>query len=406
MRSSTIWTKDFTRLLVSNAFFFGGFHMLLPTVPLFASDMGGSKTQIGLIAGVFVFSSVITRLFTDLAVGTIGKCYCLLAGIVIALLSSLVYPLAPSVDVLLCIRLLHGVGFGLGTTFYIAIISDIIPADRRGEGLGYFGLATTLAMAVAPATGLWLAKAYGFDVMFLMSAGWEMLAIICLAGCALPGRTSDRDLRRGSTIESSTFGRGRLVDIFVEPGTVFLAILVVLMGIAYGSVLNFIALYATELGLANPGYFFISGTLCIFLSRVGTGRIYDRKGPGWIILPGAALLLGGVFLVAQTTSMTSYLAASAFYGLGIGMLFPALQAGIINAVAPRRRSAASATFSNALDLGLGGGSVLLGMYAEKSGLSAAYLAAAATMMVFVVIYAWHVAFPKGALAGETVTEEE
>lgn len=400
----TIWSNNFTGLVLSNGFFFGGFHMLLPTVPLLASDMGGNKTEVGLIAGIFVLSSVITRLFTDLGVRTLGKRNCLLLGIAISLFSAALYPFAPSVETLLWIRVLHGVGFGIGTTFYVAIVSDIIPPTRRGEGLGYFGLATTIAMAVAPATGLWIAKDFGFPAMFVMAASWECIAALCLSVCRFTPSAPSVPEPVGS--EASAVRRRSLVDIFVEKGTIFPAFLVILMGIAHGSIINFIAVYANELHISNPGYFFILGTCCIFVSRLFTGKIYDRKGPAWVILPGVSLLLAGLVTVAGATSLDTYLAGAVLHGFGIGMLYPALQTATISGVAAQRRSAASATFSNALDIGLGGGSVLLGMFAEKAGLSSAYLCAAATMGVFLVIYVFHMMSRKELLAAEPLPEEE
>lgn len=403
--TNRIWSPNFTFLVISNGFFFAGFHMLLPTIPLLATQMGGSKTEIGLIAGIFVLSSITTRLFTDFCVKTFGKRNCLLSGVVISLLSSGAYLLAPSVGTLLWIRILHGAGFGIGTTFYIAIIAEIIPPNRRGEGLGYFGLATTVAMAVAPATGLWLIEAFGFPAMFLTSVGFELVALLWLGGCSFPPHTAPI---AADPVVRATFGRRRknFMDILVERGTLLPAALTLLFGIGYGSVLNFIAVYANEKQIPNPGSFFILGTTCIFLSRVFVGRVYDKKGPAWIMLPGGLLFLGGLALIAAVTSTFSFLTAAALYGLGVGMLFPALQTEVINAVSADRRSAASATFSNALDIGLGGGSVLLGLFAQQTGLSTTYLCAAAVIVLFLLVYTCHLALRRGLLDAVSPLEEE
>jgi MFS family permease len=246
--------------------------------------------------------------------------------------------------------------------------------------------------------------------MFLVATIAELIALLSLAGCSFPPRSRVVSHPRGAR---SLGDHGAIIDIFVERGTKLPALLMVLFGIGYGSVLNFIAVYATELHLPNPGYFFILGTSCIFVSRLGVGKIYDNKGAAWVILPGAVLFLGGLVMVAETTSTTMFLAASVLYGLGVGMLYPALQAEIINMVPPERRSGASATFSNALDVGLGGGSVLLGLFAERAGLSAAYFSAAAVMVVFLGVYSCHLTLQKGtprvvpvAVRGLPVAEEE
>lgn len=222
--------------------------------------------------------------------------------------------------------------------------------------------------------------------------------MLMLFGCSFEEKAQAQ-----APVTARTQAGRSLLDVIVEPGTAFAAVLVILFGVAHGSILNFIAVRATELHLTNPGAFFIVGTVCIFLARLVTGKIYDRKGPAWVMIPGAILLFGGLVTVSGMHSMTFYLAASVLHGFGVGMLYPALQTEIINAVQPNRRSGASATFSNAFDVGLGGGSVLLGLYAEHAGLASAYLCAAAAVGILLVVYAGRMVAERATGA---VTEED
>jgi MFS family permease len=378
--------RSFWGLTVSNGLFFAGFHMLLPTVPLLATDMGGSSTEVGLIAGIFVFSSVIVRLFANVLIQALGFRACLLAGLAISFVSVLLYPLAGSVEMLLWIRLVHGAGFGIGTTFYVSLVMEFIPAARRGEGLGYFGLATTVAMAVAPASGLWVIEAFGFAPMFLLAATCEVLSLLALLTCSIP--PSLNRPAAGTATEDTASERGSWTAVIVEKGTSRAALMTVLFGVAYGSVLNFVAVYAQEMQSSYAGLFFVIATTCIFMARLVTAKVYDLKGPAWVIAPGAIIMGTGLTVLALGSSTAMFLSAAILYGVGVGMLFPALQAETLSPVPPHRRSAASATFSNALDTGLGGGSVVLGLFANSAGLSAAYLVATAcSVAVLVALFA-------------------
>ena len=140
-------------------------------------------------------------------------------------------------------------------------------------------------------------------------------------------------------------------------------------------------------------------TVCIFLSRLATGRIFDKKGPAWVILPGALVFLAGFVVLAQSKTMTSFLIASALYGFGYGTIFPALQTWMFNLVAPSKRSAASATFYNMIDIGNGIGSVALGMLAGKFGYASIYWCSAGITSVFLLSYLW-------SLVQERATSEE
>ena len=108
---------------------------------------------------------------------------------------------------------------------------------------------------------------------------------------------------------------------------------------------------AAEAHIENAGLFFIIGTLFVFISRPFGGRLLDAKGAFAVVMPGSVLYLIGLLLIMAAHSLTVLLAASVFYGLGAGLLLPALLTWILNMVRPERRSSASATFYNMLDIG-------------------------------------------------------
>ena len=374
-----IFTKSFVILLISNIFFFGGFHITLPTTPLFALNLGGSDLDAGLTAGVFFAAAIAARLFVDLAVRRFGKRASLLLGVGLCCLACPLYTLCSSVGALLVVRALHGVGFGLGTTFYVAIAISLIPSTRRAEGLGYFGLATALAMAVAPATGLWLVRAYGFPTLYIAAAAMSLIAFLWFASGAV---TIAQDPPRMAGAKPPP-----LVGRLIEKGTLLYATLLFLFGVGNGGLVNLLAVYARGIGVSHPEYFFLLSTLCLLFSRLFAGRIHDRKGAAWILIPGGTIFLIGLVLTACARGPDLLMVAAIFYGFGVGALLPALQTEILSAVEPDRRSGASATYSNAIDIGLGAGSVLLAAFAGIAGFPAAYLLAALCMVLFLALCA-------------------
>ena len=378
MTDSPIFTKSFVILLISNVFFFGGFHITLPTTPLFALEMGGSGLDAGLTAGVFFTAAISARLFVDLAVRRFGKRASLLLGVGVCCLACPLYTLCSSVGALLAVRALHGLGFGLGTTFYVAIAITLIPSTRRAEGLGYFGLATALAMAVAPATGLWVVRAYGFTALYAAAAAMSITAFLWFASGAV---TIAQDPPRAPDAK-----RPAPIGPLIERGTVLYATLLFLFGVGNGGFVNLLAVHARGIGVSHPEYFFLLGTLCLLSSRLFAGRIHDRKGAAWILIPGGVVFLIGLVLTACATGPDLLMIAALFYGFGVGALLPALQTEILSAVGPDRRSGASATYSNAIDIGMGAGSVLLASFAGIAGFPAAYLLAALCMVVFLGLY--------------------
>jgi predicted MFS family arabinose efflux permease len=387
-----LWTKDFVILSVSNALLFSGFHLIMPVLPLFIADCGGTDREIGLIMGSFTFSAIAVRLFTDAGIGRLGKKPFLILGMLVCMLGTAGYYWADAVGPALAVRLLHGVGFGIATTMFATLAVDIIPALRRGEGIGYFGLGTTVSMAFSPVLGVWLAAGHGFGTLFAVATAGQIVAVLGL-GAFSPARVIP-------VPRSAPAPAPSLLDRVLERKTGLPAFLSLLTGVAIAGVLAFVALLAKQTGLtAAVGYFFMVSTLFVFLSRLFVGRIFDRKGHAWVVAPGAVSLLIGQLVLSQAAAVPVLLAAAAFHGLGVGILFPSLQAWMVDLVAPERRGIVNATFYNFLDTGVGLGAVALGLVAEVAGYSAIYLVTAAVTALSLAVYAAHLlARPRGAPA--------
>ena len=377
MNTVCLWTKNFIALLLSNALLFAGFHILLPTLPLYAAANGANGSQIGVITGIFGISAIFIRLFTDYGVRVFGKKNCLYIGLLISFLCTLGYIVFNSVEGLIVTRLFHGLGFGLTTTFSAAIAADIIPTVRRGEGIGYFGLGSTVAMALTPAAGVWLIASYGFNTMFLFSALGTGFALLATKMCKI---------KREVIFEQKETLKISLIDKLFEKGTGLPAFLTVLFGVSYGSINTYVVMLAKEANIADAGYFFMVGTLFVFMSRPIGGRVLDSKGAAWVILPGSVFLLSVLIVLVNTSSFHMLLGAAVLYGLGGGFLLPALLTWMLNTVKKERQSAASATFYNMLDVGTSAGAVLLGSIAEKTGFIHMYKYSAAAMLLFLIVF--------------------
>ena len=377
MQNTKLWSKDFIALVMTNGLLFASFHFLLPTLPMYADHLGATGTEIGLIGGIFGFSAIFIRLFTDIGVRVLGKKNSLYAGLFLSILATMSYFIFDSIDAIILARVVHGFGFGLSTTFATAIAADVIPAARRGEGVGYLGLGSTAAMALAPALGLSMLLDLGPGVLFTFSAVMSLLAIGTAKVCS---ETETVPALPVPAVHSSVHNR------LFEAGTGVPAVLTILFGAAYGSVNTFIAMLANEIGIDYAGLFFVGGTLFVFISRPFGGRLFDRKGPFFVILPGSIFFIVALVLIFMAMSLPFLLLASVFYGLGGGLLLPALMTWMLNLVQADRRSAAGATFYNMLDIGTSSGLILLGSLAGSIGYAAMYRYVAVIMVVFVLFF--------------------
>ncbi|KQO18510.1 MFS transporter [Paenibacillus sp. Leaf72] len=376
-----LWSKNFILLMGSNLLLFMALEMLLPTLPVFAAEQGGSQTQIGLIMGLFTFTAVISRLGTGYGIKRLGQKKLLLLGVAISLIALTGYYLAATLAVLLVLRVVHGVGFGIATTLFGTAASDLVPASRRGEGMGFFATGNSISFALGPFFGIWIMTEYGFKALFLIGAVVMLLSLISTCFVRFP-----RVEKKAPAAAAPVAETGSWMDSVVERKAFMPSLLGLLIGIPFGTVLSFIALFGKEQGLGSVGIFFLVVAISEFLIRFISGPLFDRKGRMWVLLPAAILCIIASVMLYFTHSTAMLLLSGLFYGFGFGALFPALQAWVIDLVEPERRGVATATYYNAFDVGIGSGSILLGAVAAVTNYSTMYLLSGGFFILYIVLY--------------------
>lgn len=374
-----LWTKSFLITSLSNLLLFFSFQMLIPTIPSQVTGLGGSNVQVGLVIGIFTISSLVTRPFAGRALDLFGRKHVLLVGLAICALTIAGYSYMAAITLILAARFVHGIGWGMSTTSLGTVIADIIPPERRGEGMGYYGLSNTFAMALAPLTGLWIMQTYGFPRVLLIST---LLALLSLFSSLFISYTKPLPFKKPIQKE-------KLMQRLWEQSALLPSVLLLCTAICYGGIVTFVTLFGHEAGISNVGWFFLCNASMVLIVRPITGLLFDRKGHEWVLLPGALFTLIGLLLLSYAHSEASLAAAALCYGIGFGSIQPALQAWTIARAAPTRRGAASATFFSANDLGIGLGAMVLGALANFSGSYALmYRYSTILIVVFIFIYGW------------------
>ena len=172
----------------------------------------------------------------------------------------------------------------------------------------------------------------------------------------------------------------------MEKTALFPTLLALLLGFTYSGIVTFITLFGVERNITNVGWFFFANAAMVMIVRPLAGKVFDRKGHQWVLLPGAFFTIAGLILLSFTSGTMGLVFAAIFYGVGFGMIQPALQAWVINRVPPHKRGVATGTFFSGFDLGIGLGSIVLGLLARFTGYGMMYLLSSLLMVVYLVIY--------------------
>ena len=368
-----LWTRDFILLSIANLALFTSFFLLVPTVPKFAASVfGASKIQIGYLVGIISVSSVMVRPFAGYLLDSLDRRMVYLVSLAGCTLCILFYNLTTTFILFFIIRFVHGIFSGTATTCGPTVIGDIISPFKRGEGIGYFGLSTTLAMAIGPLFGVILMGDNSFHLVFFGSAILGGVALLLIGLVRLPKvDTIKRPLTRQS---------------FFEGKVLPLSLIMLFNSIGWGGVISFITLYIEEIGMKDgSGIFFLVYAISLSIIRPKTGKIFDKQGPKYILTVGFVALIVGFVLLSQWKSAAGILTAAMLIGFGNGLCQPTLAAMIFEMVPLNRCGVANSTLFSAVDLGVGGGSILLGWLAEYTSLSTIFLVCG-LIIIFPLIY--------------------
>lgn len=379
---SKIWTKDFIIIVIANFFIFTSFQMTLPTLPLYVQEIGSSETWVGIIVGVFTFSALLIRPLGGSLLDTTGRAPVFLIGLTILVLSLYSLAISTTILILVIVRVVQGVGWGLSNTASGTIASDLVPKDRRGEGLGFFGLSGNLALAIGPALGLFLVNHIEFSTLFIICGSLTLVALILALNVKYVKPEPLTDLE----IEEDKANAARFN--FVEKKALPSSMLLFFITFTFGGIATFLPAYTFQQGF-EPHYiqiYFVLYALSLVTTRFFAGRIYDRRGLGIVFIPGSILIIAGLVLLAILNSPAYLFAGAILYGLGFGTVQPALQASAINTSPVRKRGMANATFFSAFDLGVGLGAITFGLVAQYADYAAIYWISAASGVLSLILF--------------------
>lgn len=360
-RRAALWTRDFLLLLGSNVVFYMSFQILLVSMPLYVVHLGGEAATAGLVTGLFTLTAMLVRPLTGWALDVYGRRSIWLLGTLFCLVVVVVQQWAATLVVLIALRMLNGVGFGVSTTAGGTIAADLVPKSRLGEGMGFFAVTMGIPLAVAPPLGLWLAGKGDFADLFWLGAFFTAVSLALAAMLRAPVR----DAREVSV------GRSRLSSMF-ERTAVYPSAVMFLLVSSFGFILALLALYGRERGLGSVGIWFTVYAVVLTLARSVGGRLSDRIGYRQTAIGGFVFAGAGLISIAMSHDLSVLLASAVLYGIGYGTTQPSLQAMVVGRAPVARLGAATAVLFFSYDLGMTVGSVGGGLLAGAIGMSGAF----------------------------------
>lgn len=333
----------------------------------------------GLVASIFAFGVLIGRLIAGNQTERIGNKNVLLIGTIIFVVLSFFYFLHVNIYFLILIRILQGIGTGFSTNATATIVAQIIPASRNGEGIGYFSLSNVISSAIGPLIAIMLINTYSYTSIFIFSTIIGMISVIFSLLIKEPKVPRDKASERRKGFHWENFFEKRAIPI---------SIVILVIAFAYSSILSFLTEYANRIDLVEAaGYFFLTYSVTVILSRPVTGKLMDTKGANFVLYPAIILFSIGLFTVSQAGATWQLLLGAVLIGLGYGNFLSCAQALAVKLTPLHRMEFANSTYFIFLDTSIGFGPLLLGLMIPFVGFRGMYLVLAG--IIFLTLFLYH-----------------
>jgi len=350
-----------------------GFQLLLSVVPLYADRAGGGSSGAGLATAAFMLSTVLTQIQMPRILGRYGYRRTLAAGLLFLGVPALFYAYARTLAPILAVTLVRGVGFGVVTVVFAALIVELAPPHRRGEALGLLGVAITLPTIFCNALGLWLAGGYGFGVVFLLGGIAPLLGLgmILWIRSASPSTKEEEESSAGFF---AGLGRAHLRRIFL---------LFAATTMAAGVVLTFLPLAVPGSGIFSAASALLVIGVTTTASRWWAGRFGDRRDARLLLAPG--LIACAIGMICLPLGGVILLFGAVIFGVGFGLLQNATLILMMGRVSKSEYGLGSTLWNAAFDAGTGVGAFSFGFVISAVGFSWSFSICSALLVLALLL---------------------
>ncbi len=366
-----LWTRDFVLISITNFLLCCGFQMFPSALPPYVKSLGASDSIMGWMMGSLTIATLLVRPFTGNFLDKFGRRGGFMGGLLLMIAATAAMYFFPVVGIIIFIRVLQGFGWGIASTACNTIASDYIPKSRFGEGIGFFSLSISLAIALAPLVALSVTP----GAMILSATALTAAALLLALTLRYP------------PIKPPAAHDGKRPSLY-EKASILPSAIMFMVTSTYGAVLTFIAIYADSRGIGNIGMFFTFSALSMLLARLFMGLIVDRYGYGVAIIPGLVALVLALVLLACAHSLPAFLCSALLYGLGQGSVHSSTQTMAVTRAPAHRVGAANATFYTGFDAGIGFGAIVSGFLSIKFGYGNMFIILSVLPLSGVFLYFW------------------
>lgn len=346
-------------------------------LPLYLQHLEASRTAIGAIVATAAVSGLLFRPVIGWALDAVGRKPTLIVGTVLVAASMGMIWFVDRIGwVLYAQRAIFGIGIAVLFTAYFTFAADIVPVERRTEGLALFGISGLIPLLINPFADQIGIAPQDLRWFLPLVGGVLVLSIIPLLPLKEPRRQPVNALRLGEALRAL---RHRTLFPVWFATAIFSGLVAVFM--------TFATVAAARRGIARPATLWLSYAIGAIAVRAFGARLPDRIGPSNLVAPALGSYVGAMMLAANATSLEAFLVAALLAGLGHGYLFPVLSGQVVTRSPEAYRGSALALFTAIWGLMELVASPAFGAIADRHGDAGMFWAAALCGVFSIALWA-------------------
>ena len=343
-----------------------GLGVISPIIPNYASDLGATGLMIGLLYSSFSISRAALQMPIGRLADRASKKKIIVAGLAAYAVVSVLYVYATSAEMLVEIRLLHGVASAMVMPVAMAYAAELTPKGREGRYMGYMSTAMFCGFGAGPLLGGFLYEHYSIGTAFHTMSALVSISLV-LTVLLLPDERSFRKTQsRPRASYREILSNRRLRAAFVYR---------MVNAIGRGNIMGFLSLFAIQsLGSSGTmvGVILSVGIFANALLQTPMGAVADRYSKVILIVAGGIIASVGYLYMTHSGNVAELFLSRLLVSAGGALSIPALTA--IAAEEGRQLGVGSTmgVFNTAMSLGQIIGPVFSGILLDIYGMGAVF----------------------------------
>ena len=360
-------TRDIVLVLAASFFFMASPMMVTPLIAGFTESLGAAAAVMGLMGGAMNLCSLFCRPFVGNLADKISKYKVAFIGSALMAIASVGYVLTPNAGILLAARIVHGMGFSFCTVCLSTWMSNMLPREKIGAGMGLYGTMNALSMAISPSIGVFVYQHLGYRAAFIIATAAALCTMTIIQFVKDKGEPAAAPAAKAAGADKPAAPGKRLQ--FVDPKVLPVALVIALFTIPYYATQSFLVRYTETMGLdVTVGLFFPVYAMVLLVLRLSLAKYFDKLPYGTFVLASCGSALGAMICLTFMESNLLMFAASAFMAGGYGIMCSVCQSTALLLAGPEKRGLANGTYYVGMDIGMAAGPMIGGfLYGNVPG---------------------------------------